>query len=84
MVARARGGHVVNVASAAGYVASAALAAYSTTKFAVVGLSEALQDELAPHRIGVTTICPGLINTPITRNARMLGPDAYARSRANA
>jgi NAD(P)-dependent dehydrogenase (short-subunit alcohol dehydrogenase family) len=65
MVARARGGHVVNIASAAGYLANAALAAYSTTKFAVVGLSEALQDELAPHRISVTTICPGLINTPI-------------------
>ena len=43
MVARARGGHVVNIASAAGYLANAALAAYSTTKFAVVGLSEALQ-----------------------------------------
>jgi len=76
MVARGRGGHVANVASAAGYVGSAALVAYSTTKFAVVGFSESLRDELAPHRIGVTAICPGLINTPITRSARMLGPDA--------
>ena len=76
MVARGRGGHVANVASAAGYVGSAAMVAYSTTKFAVVGLSESLRDELAPHRIGVTAICPGLINTPITRSARMLGPDA--------
>jgi NAD(P)-dependent dehydrogenase (short-subunit alcohol dehydrogenase family) len=50
-------------------------------QFAVVGLSEALQDELAPHRISVTTICPGLINTPITRNARMRGPDASPESR---
>jgi len=76
MVARGRGGHVANVASAAGYVGSAGLVAYSTTKFAVVGLSESLRDELEPHRIGVTAICPGLINTPITRSARMLGPDA--------
>ena len=76
MVARGRGGHVANVASAAGYVGSAALVAYSTTKFAVVGFSESLRDELTPHRIGVTAICPGLINTPITRSARMLGPDA--------
>src|SRR5262245_29063656 len=76
MVARGRGGHVVNIASSAGYTASGALAAYCTTKFAVVGLSEALQDELAPHRIPVTAICPGLINTPITRSARMRGPDA--------
>ena len=82
MVARGRGGHVANVASAAGYVASAELAAYSTTKFAVVGLSEALRDELRPHGIGVTAICPGLINTPITRSARMLGPDASEENRS--
>ena len=81
MVARGRGGHVANVASAAGYVASADLAAYATTKFAVVGLSEALRDELAPHGIGVTAICPGLINTPITRNARLRGPDATPEAR---
>jgi len=81
MVARGRGGHVANVASAAGYVASAELAAYSTTKFAVVGLSEALRDELRPHGIGVTAICPGLINTPITRSARMRGPDGTAETR---
>jgi NAD(P)-dependent dehydrogenase (short-subunit alcohol dehydrogenase family) len=81
MVARGRGGHVVNIASAAGYLASAALTAYATTKFAVVGLSEALHEELAPHRISVTTVCPGLINTPITRNARMRGPDASPESR---
>jgi len=67
---------IANVASAAGYVASAQLAAYSTTKFAVVGLSEALRDELAQHGIGVTAICPGLINTPITRSARLRGPEA--------
>src|SRR5512145_1639180 len=76
MVARARGGHVVNVASAAGYLASEALCAYATTKFAVVGLSEALREELARHGIGVTAVCPGFIDTPITRNARLRGPAA--------
>lgn len=81
MLARRRGGHVVNVASAAGYVASSALAAYCTTKFAVLGLSEALRDELAPEGIGVTAICPGLINTPITRSARMRGPEAAPEAR---
>jgi NAD(P)-dependent dehydrogenase (short-subunit alcohol dehydrogenase family) len=81
MVARGRGGHVVNVASSAGYAASAELSAYATTKFAVVGLSEALRDELTPYGIGVTAICPGLINTPITRSARLLGPDATAEAR---
>jgi len=81
MVARRRGGHVVNVASAAGYLASEALAAYSTTKFAVVGLSEALRDELAPHGIGVTAICPGIINTPITGSARLRGKAAAPGAR---
>jgi NAD(P)-dependent dehydrogenase (short-subunit alcohol dehydrogenase family) len=71
---RAGGGHVVIVASAAGFVANAALAAYCTTKFAVLGLAEALADELARHSIGVTAICPGLIDTPITRSARLRGP----------
>jgi len=73
MVARGRGGHVVNVSSAAGFLATAPLLAYATTKFAVFGLSEALRDELLPYHIGVTTVCPGIINTPITRSARMRG-----------
>ena len=77
-----RRGHVVNVSSAAGYLASAQLAAYSTTKFAVFGLSEALRDELRPHGIGVTTVCPGLINTPITTSARMRGAVATPQARA--
>ncbi len=74
MVARARGGHVVNISSAAGYFAAASLNAYCTTKFAVLGLSEALREELAPHGIGVTAVCPGLINTPITTRSPMRGP----------
>jgi NAD(P)-dependent dehydrogenase (short-subunit alcohol dehydrogenase family) len=81
MVKRGRGGHVVNVSSAAGYVASAPLCAYATTKFGVFGLSEALRQELVQHGIGVTTVCPGIINTPITRSSRMLGPDGTEAAR---
>ena len=73
MVQRGRGGHVINVSSAAGYSASSALPAYNVTKFSVLGLSEALWEELRPHAIGVTAVCPGLIDTPITRNARLVG-----------
>ena len=73
MVKRGRGGHVINVSSAAGYSASSALAAYNATKFAVLGLSEALWDELQPRGIGVTAVCPGIIDTPITRSARLVG-----------
>jgi NADP-dependent 3-hydroxy acid dehydrogenase YdfG len=68
-----RTGHVVNVASAAGLVAPKNMSVYSTTKFAVVGLSEALRAELREHKIGVTTLCPGVINTPITRSTRLTG-----------
>ena len=77
MVERRRGGHVVNVASMAGYVASSTLPAYATTKFAVLGLSESLREELAPHGIGVTAVCPGIINTPIVRSSRWRGRAAH-------
>jgi len=80
MVQRGRG-HVVNVASAAGFVAGEALAAYCTTKFAVLGLSEALHEELARHGVGVTAVCPGFIDTPIARNARTRGPWARPEAR---
>jgi NAD(P)-dependent dehydrogenase (short-subunit alcohol dehydrogenase family) len=73
MVKRGRGGHVINVASAAAFVAMEALAAYGTTKYAVFGLSEALGDELQRHRIGVTAVCPGIINTPITATSPLRG-----------
>ena len=73
MVRRGRGGHVVNVSSAAGYTATSTLAAYNATKYAVLGLSEALWDELEPQGIGVTAVCPGVIDTPITRSARLVG-----------
>jgi NAD(P)-dependent dehydrogenase (short-subunit alcohol dehydrogenase family) len=73
MVARGSGGHVVNLSSLAGYQASPALVAYSATKFAVLGLSLAIREELRPHRIGVTAVCPGIVATPITRTARLRG-----------
>jgi NAD(P)-dependent dehydrogenase (short-subunit alcohol dehydrogenase family) len=83
MVERGKGGHVANLSSLAGIVATPALPAYAATKFAVLGLSEALREELHPHRIGVTAVCPGVINTPITRNVRSVGkaddPELRAR-----
>ena len=48
----------------------------------VFGLSEALRSELRPHRIGVTAVCPGIINTPITRAARMRGQAETPEARA--
>jgi len=82
MVRRGRGGHVVNVASMAAYTASSLLPAYVTTKFAVLGLSESLREELAPHRIGVTAACPGIINTGIIEATRMRGAQDSDAARA--
>jgi NAD(P)-dependent dehydrogenase (short-subunit alcohol dehydrogenase family) len=78
-----RSGHVINVSSVAGIVATETLSAYSTTKFAVFGLSEALRDELADVGIGVTTVCPGIINTPITKKTRIVGPMSTDETRAD-
>jgi NAD(P)-dependent dehydrogenase (short-subunit alcohol dehydrogenase family) len=82
MVRRGRGGHVVNVSSMAAYAASSLLPAYVATKCAVLGLSEALREELAPHRIGVTAVCPGIINTGIIEATRMRGAQATDAARA--
>jgi NAD(P)-dependent dehydrogenase (short-subunit alcohol dehydrogenase family) len=79
MIERGTGGHVVNLASAAGYVAAPWMTAYSSTKFAVFGITEALRMELRPHHIGVTAACPGFINTPITSTSIVRGPDADER-----
>jgi NAD(P)-dependent dehydrogenase (short-subunit alcohol dehydrogenase family) len=57
---------VVNTASIAGKVGQGWLAAYSATKFGVVGLSQAMHKELAASGIQVTAICPGFVATPMT------------------
>ncbi len=74
MIAAGNGGHVVNIASMAGFCQAPGMTAYCATKFGVVGLSESLRIELAEHRIGVTAICPGVINTAIVRTGRNYGP----------
>lgn len=68
MVAAERPGHVVNIASMLGYTPAQGVTAYGTTKFGVLGFSESLRIELAPHGIGVTAICPGLIRTNIIQS----------------
>ena len=85
LVERGRGGHIVNVASAAAFAPSTILPAYSMTKAAVLMLSECLRLELAPHGIGVSAVCPGLVTTGIEQRAVYVGSDAAtvaARRRA--
>jgi NAD(P)-dependent dehydrogenase (short-subunit alcohol dehydrogenase family) len=84
MIEAAAGGHVVNIASMAGYVASPGMSAYTTTKFGVIGFSEALRAELAGCGIGVTAVCPGVINTPIVRSANVYGSNATPENREQA
>jgi NAD(P)-dependent dehydrogenase (short-subunit alcohol dehydrogenase family) len=76
MLGRERGGYIVNTASGAGLVAAGAGFLYTTSKFAVVGMSEALALELAPHGIGVSVLCPGPVATNIVENTWKSGPAA--------
>lgn len=74
MAARGAGGHIVNTASGAGLAATTAGVLYSTAKFAVVGMSETLQLELAGIGIGVSVLCPGPVATDIVARTAVTQP----------
>ena len=76
---RARRGHVVNIASAAAYTPHRAMAAYCAAKSGVFSFSQCRQTDWASKGIGVTVICPGLIDTPIASHSRMYGAIADRR-----
>jgi NAD(P)-dependent dehydrogenase (short-subunit alcohol dehydrogenase family) len=74
MIEQADGAHIVNTASMAGLVGMQGMGIYCATKFAVVGLSESLQRDLREYGIGVSVLCPMIVDTDIGANsARMLG-----------
>ncbi len=75
MVAAGRGGHLVNVSSAAGLVALPWHSAYSASKFGLRGLSEVLRFDLARHRIGVSVVVPGAVHTPLVNTVEIAGVD---------
>jgi NAD(P)-dependent dehydrogenase (short-subunit alcohol dehydrogenase family) len=74
MLKRSAGGHIVNTASGAGLAATSSGLLYTTSKFAVVGLSESLRQALEPFNIGVSVLCPGPVNTQIVSNSRDTQP----------
>lgn len=63
-----RGGHVVNTASVGGFLSHDEGVAYSASKYAVVAYSEALRGNLEPLGIGVSTLCPGPIDTDLPQS----------------
>ena len=63
MVRRGQGGKIIVISSSAGKRGVARYAAYCASKFALVGFTQALALELAPHHINVNAICPGLVDT---------------------
>ena len=75
MVAAGRGGHLVNVSSAAGLLALPWHAAYSASKYGLRGLSEVLRFDLARHDIGVSVVVPGAVDTPLVQTVEIAGVD---------
>jgi NAD(P)-dependent dehydrogenase (short-subunit alcohol dehydrogenase family) len=65
MIAAGSGGYIVNTASMAAFLAAGKPGIYNATKFAVRGMSESLRASLAPHGIGVSVLCPGLVKSYI-------------------
>ncbi|MEZ5571437.1 MAG: SDR family NAD(P)-dependent oxidoreductase [Halioglobus sp.] len=69
-------GHIVNTASIGGLISGPPEGLYTTTKFAVVGLSEALLMEVADKGVGVSVLCPGLVNTNLITQSFAVRPQA--------
>ncbi len=75
MIRARKGGHLVNVSSAAGLFGLPWHAAYSASKFGLRGISEVLRFDLERHGIGVSLVCPGAVDTPLTETVQILGVD---------
>lgn len=80
MIEARRGGQLVNVSSAAGIIAMPWHAAYSASKFGVRGVSEVLRYDLRRHRIGVSLVCPGGVDTGLVETIRIAGVDQQSAS----
>lgn len=83
MVERKRG-QVINISSILGIYPAPTVTAYVATKFAVLGMSQSLRAELAQHHVGVTAICPGMINTQIVADGRVRGAVGERREKVKA
>ncbi|ORE87167.1 short chain dehydrogenase [Oceanococcus atlanticus] len=75
MIEAQRGGHIVNVSSAAGLFGLPWHAAYSASKFGLRGVSEVLRFDLERHGIGVSLVCPGGVDTGLVQTLEVAGID---------
>lgn len=75
MIDNRKRGHIVNIASAAAFTPTPVMSAYSVSKAGVKMLTECLRLEFGPKGIGVSAICPGVINTNIGEHAVTVGVD---------
>ena len=74
-IAAGRGGHLVNVSSAAGILGLPWHAPYSAAKFGLRGISEVLRFDLRRHDIGVSLVCPGAVDTGLVNTVEIAGVD---------
>ena len=79
MVEVGRGGHLVNVSSAAGLAGLPWHGAYSASKFGLRGLSEVLRFDLRRHKIGVSLVAPGGVATPLAGTVEVAGVDTSTK-----
>ncbi|RBO94060.1 SDR family oxidoreductase [Nocardia puris] len=80
MIAAGRGGHLVNVSSAAGLFGLPWHAPYSAGKFGLRGVSEVLRFDLRRHGIRVSLVCPGAMSTPMVDRVDIAGVDRQAEA----
>ncbi|MEI9886131.1 MAG: SDR family NAD(P)-dependent oxidoreductase [Rhizomicrobium sp.] len=78
--AHGQGGQIVNTASMASFITGPAAGIYTASKFAVRGLTESLRWNLAPYNIGVSVLCPGLVNSAIYESDKVR-PEALSRNK---
>ena len=79
MIEAGRGGHLVNVSSAAGLFGFPWHAAYSAAKFGLRGISEVLRFDLRRHGIGVSLVCPGGVDTGLVKTLHIAGVDRESK-----
>ncbi|PYZ97513.1 3-ketoacyl-ACP reductase [Alteribacter lacisalsi] len=79
MIERNRG-DIINISSMSGLKGTKGSSAYSATKFAVIGMSEGLMQEVRPHNIRVSVLTPSLVETDLTRGDAQRDPEKYTQA----